>query len=79
MFEKNKLQKSQAALIDLVGEDASYKLATDVLHILCKRGYCIWQTYTRQDIKANTGKKRLTSRDMERYQERISNFEMIND
>lgn len=72
-------KRPQATLIDVFGEAMAYNIATDILHCLNKRGYCIWQTYTRQDIKSNTGKNRLTSRDMERYQERISNFEIIND
>lgn len=72
-------KRPQATLIDVFGEAMAYNIATYILHCLNKRGYCIWQTYTRQDIKANTGKNRLTSRDIERYQERISNFEMIND
>ena len=47
---------TQEALIDVFGEAMAYNIATDILHCLNKRGYCIWQTYTRQDIRNNTNR-----------------------
>ena len=70
---------TQEALIDVFGEAMAYNIATDILHCLNKRGYCIWQTYTRQDIRENTNKKRVTADDMAKFQDRLQSFDSIRD
>lgn len=39
------------------GEADAYDLATSILERLQGHGYCIWQTYTKDDIEANIGRK----------------------
>lgn len=44
-------------IIDKAGQEFSYDLAISILHELYKDGYCIHQSYTREDIEANLGHK----------------------
>lgn len=60
--------------VKLLGNDMTYNLATTLLEYLKDRDYCIWQTYTKEDLKLNTGKKRLTHDDMQEYGERLQDF-----
>lgn len=52
-----KLMKQAHRTIKRLGDDDAYDLATWILHILNKRCYCIWQTYTVDDIKLNMGRE----------------------
>lgn len=55
----------------------SYEFAIELLYRLQEKGYCIWQTYTRDDIEQGLGRK-PTEDDMSALQENISNiFEQI--
>ena len=59
------------------GDDAAYDVATWILYCLENKNYCIWQTYTQDDIKINMGRK-PTNDEMEEMQERLANtFEYI--
>lgn len=60
--------------VKLLGEQQTYDLATTLLEYLKDRDYCIWQTYTKDDLKLNTGKKRLTHDDMQDYGDRLQSF-----
>lgn len=60
--------------VKLLGEQQTYNLATTLLEYLKDRDYCIWQTYTKNDLKLNTGKKRLTHDDMQDYGDRLQSF-----
>ena len=44
-------------LIEKYGKDKAYDLATWILGILSSENYCIWQTYDKDDIELNWGKK----------------------
>lgn len=55
----------------------SYEFAIELLYRLEGAGYCVWQTYSREDIELNLGRK-PTEDDMSALQENISNiFEQI--
>lgn len=60
--------------VKLLGEQLTYDLATTLLEYLKDRDYCIWQTYTKEDLKLNTGKKRLTHDDIQEYGDRLQSF-----
>ena len=59
-------------LIKKYGQDKAYDLATWILAILHAENYCIWQTYDKDDIELNWGKK-PTAEDMEQMQENLTN------
>ena len=59
-------------LIKKYGKDKAYDLATWILGILSSENYCIWQTYDKDDIELNWGKK-PTAEDMEQMQENLAN------
>jgi len=60
--------------VKLLGEQLTYDLATTLLEYLKDRDYCIWQTYTKEDLKLNTGKKHLTHDDIQEYGDRLQSF-----
>lgn len=59
-------------LIKKYGQEKAYDLATWILYALNVEDYCIWQTYTKDDIKLNWGKN-PTAEDMEQMQENLMN------
>lgn len=59
-------------LIKKYGQDKAYDLATWILHILSAENYCIWQTYDKDDIELNWGKK-PTAEDIKQMQENLEN------
>lgn len=59
-------------LIKKYGQEKAYDLATWILYALNVEDYCIWQTYTKDDIKLNWGKN-PTAEDMEQMQENLAN------
>ena len=55
----------------------AYELATDILYLLSGRyGYCIWQTYTIDDIRANIGRV-PTHSEMQELADNLQCFENI--
>lgn len=64
-------------LIKKYGETGAYDIATWILNRLEHRHYCIWQTYDKDDIAINYGRK-PTDEEMDNMQENLSNcFEYI--
>ena len=66
-------QQTADYLIDEFNDNALYDIATSILYYLEGKYFCIWQTYTKENIKENTGKK-PTKDDMAVYQERLANI-----
>lgn len=61
------------AFVNGFGPDDAYEFATSILQVLYNRKYCIWQTYTLEDIKANTGKKVITRKTFDELHEQLMN------
>lgn len=61
------------AFVKGFGDDEVYELATDILQVLYHKKYCIWQTYTMEDIKNCTGKKVITREKFDELQDRLMN------
>lgn len=75
--EQVKLQKKAEGFIKKHTKQYAYDFATWVLHNLEHKGFCIWQTYTKEDITVNMGRK-PTSDEMDEMQERLADcFEYI--
>lgn len=55
------------------GDDDAYNLATEILQILYNKKYCIWQTYTLEDIENCTGKKVITRELFDDLQDQLMN------
>lgn len=66
-------QQTTNSLIDEFNDNALYDIATSILYHLQGKGYCIWQTYTKDDIKLNTGKKTISRARMDELQDRLEN------
>ena len=66
-------QQTANCLIDEFNDFALYEIATHILYYLEGKGACIWQTYTKDDVKMNTGKK-PTMALMSDLQEQLQNF-----
>lgn len=64
-------------IIKLFGQEKAYDLATWILHQLNLEDFCIWQTYTKDNIESNLGRK-TNAEEMEEMQENLANcFEYI--
>lgn len=75
--EQVKLQKKAEEFIKKHTKQYAYDFATWVLHNLEHRGFCIWQTYTKDDIESCTGSK-PTNDEFADMQERLADtFEYI--
>lgn len=61
------------ALVKGFGDDEAYKIATEILEVLYNKKYCIWQTYTMEDIKNCTGKKVITREKFDELQDQLMN------
>lgn len=72
----DRMHKEASEIIKSRGNDEAYDLATEVLHLLSKKRYCIWQTYTKEDIKVNTGEY-PTDEEMEELGDNLQSFENI--
>ena len=71
------IRKEARDIIEARGCRNAYELATDILYILSAyRGYCIWQTYTVDDIKANIGRNPTRS-EMQELGDNLQCFENI--
>lgn len=64
-------------IVDTIGKDKAYDLATWILEVLQDKKYCIWQTYTMDNLKQNTGKKRITQEQWEDFKYALTNFASI--
>lgn len=49
------LKKKANEFIKKNGKSKSYDFATWILNELSKKGYCIWQSYTKEDLSSNLG------------------------
>ena len=71
------LRKEAKDIIENRGCRKAYELATDILYQLSAyKGYCIWQTYTRDDVEANIGRKPTRS-EMQELADNLQCFENI--
>lgn len=71
------LRKEAKDIIEARGCRNAYELATDILYILSAyRGYCIWQAYTIDDVKANIGRIPTRS-EMQELADNLQCFENI--
>lgn len=61
------------ALVKGFGDDEAYELATEILQVLYNKKYCIWQTYTLDDIENSTGKKVITRALFDDLQDQLMN------
>lgn len=61
------------AFVNGFGEDDAYRIATEILEVLYNKKYCIWQTYTLEDIKMCTGKKVITREMFDDLQDQLMN------
>ncbi|MBO7712660.1 MAG: hypothetical protein J6S85_03770 [Methanobrevibacter sp.] len=77
-FEKQaKIQKKAMRFLKKHTKQEAYDFATWVLHDLEERGFCIWQTYDKDDIEVCLGRK-PTKDELADMQERLMNcFEYI--
>lgn len=64
-------------IVRTMNKESAYDLATSLLSVLEDMGYCIWQTYTKEDIKSNTGKSRITKEYMQELGYSLQSFENI--
>lgn len=72
-----KIRKEAYDIIQKKGIDDAYELATDILYLLAgKYGYCIWQTYTKEDVEINIGRK-PTNEEMQELGDNLQCFENI--
>jgi hypothetical protein len=59
-------------ILDEYHDEFVYETAINLLYALQQKHYCIWQTYTKDDIKLNTG-KRPSNEKMDDLQDRLEN------
>lgn len=71
-----KIRKEAHDIIQKKGNNDAYELATDILYLLSGKGYCIWQTYTKEDVAANIGKQ-PTNEEMQELADSLQCFENI--
>ena len=72
-FEKKEKIRAQAVeFCKKHTKQEEYDFATWILHELEEKGFCIWQTYTKDDIEIGTGKK-PTAEQFSEMQERLMN------
>lgn len=69
-------QQTADYLIDEFNDNALYDIATSILCYLQGKGYCIWQTYTKDDIESNIGRK-PTDDEMQDLADSLQCFENI--
>ena len=70
-----KQEKLQAQAVEFCKKHTrqeAYDFATWILHELEEKNFCIWQTYTKDDVKLGTG-KRPTDEEFCDMQERLQN------
>ena len=69
----NNAYGTASKMVKLLGEQTAYNLATTLLAVLADKHYCIWQTYDKEDIKLNTGKKKISNNYLDELQDRLQN------
>ena len=57
-------------------KDDCYDFAIELLYRLQEKGYCIWQTYTKDDVELNIGRK-PTDDEMQELCDSLQCFENI--
>jgi hypothetical protein len=72
-----KIQKKAMRFLKKHTKQEAYDFATWVLHDLEERGFCIWQSYDKDDIEIGLGRK-PTKDELADMQDRLMNcFEYI--
>ena len=74
--EQVKINEKASEYIKKHGEQYAYDFATWILHRLQGRGFCIWQSYTRNDIELNEGSY-PTDEHMQELSDSLQCFENI--
>ena len=74
--QQEKIREQAKKYIEKKGYEAAYDFATWILHRLQGHGYCIWQTYTKDDIESNIGRK-PTDDEMQDLADSLQCFENI--
>lgn len=69
-FDKTNVGNSVDEITSKLTNEETYNLATYLLSKLENKGYCIWQAYTKEDVK-NITNKEPSKDDMEEYQYRL--------
>lgn len=72
---KNTFEKAKDYIVKH-GEQDAYNFATSILCMLQGHGFCIWQTYTKDDIECNLGRK-PTDDEMQDLADSLQCFENI--
>lgn len=77
-FEKQaKIQKKAMFFLKKHTKQEAYDFATWILHDLEVKGFCIWQTYDKEDIEIGLGRK-PTKEELAEMQDGLMNcFEYI--
>lgn len=70
------IREEAKKIIKKEGKRYSYELATEILYLLQGCGFCIWQTYTKEDVAANIG-RRPTNEEMQELADSLQCFENI--
>ena len=70
-LEKTNIGNAVDEITKKLTDEEAYNLATYLLSKLESKGYCIWQTYSKEDVKMLSGKEDLVKEDMEEYQCRL--------
>lgn len=64
-------------LVECFGNEIAYDLAISILQILNRKDYCVWQTFSKEDIEEYDRKKPTHER-MEELHSRLGNvWELI--
>lgn len=74
--EQEKIRKKASEYICKHGEQEAYDFATWILDRLQGRGFCIWQSYTVDDIESNEG-SRPTKEHMQELADNLQSFDCI--
>ena len=70
-LDKTNVGNSVDEITKKLSDEETYNLATYLRSKLESKGYCIWQTYSKEDVKMLSGKEDLVKEDMEKYQCRL--------
>jgi len=74
--EQEKIRKKAIKYISKHGEQDAYDFATWILDRLQGNGFCIWQSYTVDDIELNDG-RRPTKERMQELSDNLQSFDCI--
>ena len=62
-LDKTNVGNSVDEITKKLSDEEAYNLATYLLSKLESKGYCIWQTYSKEDVKMFSGKEDLVKED----------------